>query len=89
MRRRWTYAISVIGYATIAHGIVNIVGYGVDAYMVGFTGAHPGDVIFLDDLASPLSQSLPWLAYGIAVTGVGLWLTAYARNQRRKAATHE
>ena len=45
---------------TVSHGIGNTIGYGVDAYMVGFTGAHPGDVIFLDDLASPLSQSLPW-----------------------------
>jgi hypothetical protein len=79
MRRRWTYAISVIGYVAIAHGIGNTVGYGVDAYMVGLTGAHPGDVIFLDDLASPLSQSLPWLAYGVTVTGVALWLTVYVR----------
>ena len=83
MGRRWTYVISVVGYLAIAHGIANVLGWGGDAYMVGVTGAHPGDVIFLDDLASPLSQSLPWVAYGITVIGVGLWLTAFARNRRR------
>jgi hypothetical protein len=82
--RRWTYAISVVGYAATAHGIANVVRAGVDAYMVGVTGAHPGDVIFLDDFASPLSESVAWLAYGMAAVGAGLWLTAYARNQRRR-----
>ncbi len=84
MGRRWTYVISVVGYLAIAHGIANVLGWGVDAYMVGVTGAHPGDVIFLDDLASPLSQSLPWVAYGITVIGVGsvslqrYWMVAVA-----------
>ena len=48
-------------------GCVHVAFGGIHAYMVSFGRATPGEPIFLDELASPLEESLLQVAIGIAL----------------------
>jgi hypothetical protein len=87
VKRLWPYLMTLLAYGILLYGIALLVGSGVDAYMVGMTGAHPGDVIFMNTLATPLRTSLFWLAIGLLAIGTGLILSRFARVYRRRLLT--
>jgi hypothetical protein len=55
---------------------------GVEAYMVAFGGARPGDMVIGDFPATPLKESLIEVGIGAGIIAVGFFVLRYARRLR-------
>ena len=84
MTRQWSYCLTACAYAAVLYGIAIVAAWVPNAYMVGVDKARPGEAIFLDEVAVPLSQSLAWAALGVLAIGIGLWMSRVARGSRRR-----
>ena len=77
----------VLAFISAAMAVVAVLGClyvvfpGLNAYMVASGRAAPGEPIFLDELALPLSESLSGVATGIALMTVA-WLVRWCIRRR-------
>jgi hypothetical protein len=58
----------------------------IDIYMVGVAGVPPGEPMYVDELAYPISDALVIAAKGIALIVVGSVGGEYARRKLRAAS---
>ena len=82
MVRVWASVLSWAAVPVILYGALFLTAAGVEAYMVAFGGARPGDMVFPDFPATPLKESLIEMGIGAGIIAVGLFARSYARRLR-------
>ena len=83
MVRVWAFVLSwVVAVPVILYGALFLSAAGVEAYMVAFGGARPGDMVIGDFPATPLHESLIEMGIGAVIIAVGFWARRYARRLR-------
>jgi hypothetical protein len=80
--RVWAFVISWAAVLVILYGAVYFAAAGVEAYMVAFGGAKPGDQVIPDFPATPLQESLIQMGIGAGIIAVGFFARRYARRLR-------
>ena len=82
MVRVWAFVLSWAAVPVIFYGALFFTAAGVEAYMVAFGGARPGDMVFPDFPATPVKESLMEMGIGAGIIAVGLFARRYARRLR-------
>ena len=82
MVRVWAFVLSWAAVPVILYGALFFTAAAVEAYMVAFGGARPGDMVFPDFPATPLKESLIEMGIGAGIIAVGLFARRYARRLR-------
>ena len=82
MARVCAFVLSWGAVPVILYGALFGTVAGVEAYVVAFGGAKPGDEVFPGFPATPLSESLIQVGIGAAIMAVGLFARRYARRLR-------
>ena len=82
MARVWASVLSWGAVPMILYGALFFAAAGVEAYMVAFRGARPGDMVFPDFPATPLKESLIGMGIGAGIIAVGFFARRYARRLR-------
>ena len=80
MVRVWAFVLSwVVALPVILYGAGFSVAAAVEAYMVAFRGARPGDEVISGHPAVPLKVSLIQVGIGALIVAVGVLVGLYAR----------
>jgi hypothetical protein len=74
--------LSIVAYPLIIVGIPAVAFSLVDAYMVEIARVPPGEPMFLDEHAYPLSDALLDIGRGIGLLFLGFFSRDYARRKR-------
>ena len=82
MVRVWAFVLSWAAVPVILFGAVFFSAAGVEAYMVAFGGARPGEMVIGDFPATPLQESLIEMGIGAVIIAVGFFARSYARRLR-------
>ena len=83
MVRVWAFVLSwVVALPVILYGAGFSVAAAVEAYMVAFRGARPGDEVISGHPAVPLKVSLIQVGIGAVIVAVGVLVGLYARRLR-------
>ena len=77
--RVWAFVLSWGAVPVILYGALFLAAAGVEAYMVAFGGAKPGDEIIPGSPATPLEESLIQVGIGAAIIAVGFFARRRAR----------
>jgi hypothetical protein len=80
--RVWAFVLSWAAVPVILYGAVYLGAAGVEACMVAFGGAKPGDQAIGDFPATPLNESLIQMGIGAGIIAVGFFARRYARRLR-------
>jgi hypothetical protein len=81
--RVWAFVLSwVVALPVILYGAGFSVAAAVEAYMVAFRGARPGDEVISGHPAVPLKVSLIQVGIGAVIVAVGVLVGLYARRLR-------
>jgi len=80
--RVWALVLSWAAIPVILFGALFAGAAGIEAYMVAFGGARPGDMVIGDFPATPLHESLIETGIGAGIIRVGIWVRSYARRLR-------
>ena len=80
MVRVWAFVLSwVVALPVILYGAGFLIAAAVEAYMVAFRGAQPGDQVIPGHPAVPLKVSLIQVGIGAGIIAAGLLTRMYAR----------
>ena len=80
MVRVWAFVLSwVVALPVILYGAGFSIAAAVEAYMVAFRGAQPGDEVISGHPAVPLKVSLIQVGIGAVIVAVGVLVGLYAR----------
>ena len=83
MVRVWTFLLTwVVALPVILYGAGFSIAAAVEAYMVAFRGARPGDEVISGHPAVPLKVSLIQVGIGAVIVAVGVLVGLYARRLR-------
>ena len=82
MVRVLAFVLSWAAVPVILYGALFGAAAGVEAFMVAFGGARPGDRVIGDFAATPLKESLIQVGIGAGIIAVGLFARRYARRLR-------
>ena len=74
--------LSWVAVAVILYGALFFGAAGVEAYMVAFGGAQPGDTVIADFPATPLKESVIEMGIGAGIIAIGIFAHRYARRLR-------
>jgi hypothetical protein len=78
--RVWAFVLSwVVALPVILYGAGFLTAAAVEAYMVAFRGAQPGDQVIPGHPAVPLKVSLIQVGIGALIVAVGVLVGLYAR----------
>jgi hypothetical protein len=80
--RVWVFVLWWGAVPVILYGALFGIAAGIEAYMVAFGGAKPGDQVIGDFPATPLYESLIQVGIGAGIIAVGLFARRYARRLR-------
>jgi len=80
--RVWAFVLSWGAVPVILYGVLFLAAAGVEAYMVAFGGAKPGDEVIPGFPATPLEESLIQVGIGAVIIAVGFFARRYARRLR-------
>jgi hypothetical protein len=80
--RVWAFLLSWGAVPVILYGALFGASAGVEAYMVAFGGAKPGEEVIPGFPATPLSESLIQVGIGAAIMAIGFFARRYARRLR-------
>jgi hypothetical protein len=81
--RVWAFLLTwVVAFPVILYGALFLTLAGVEAYMVAFRGAQPGDQVIPGHPAVPLKVSLIQVGIGAVIVAVGVLAGLYARRLR-------
>ena len=83
MVRVWAFVLSwLVALPVILYGAGFSIAAAVEAYMVAFRGAQPGDEVISGHPAVPLKVSLIQVGIGAVIVAVGVLVGLYARRLR-------
>ena len=80
--RVWAFVLSWAAVPVILFGALFAAAAGVEAFMVAFGGARPGDMVIGDFPATPLKESFIEMGIGAVIIAVGFFARSYARRLR-------
>jgi hypothetical protein len=80
--RVWAFVLSWAAVPVILFGALFMIAAGVEAFMVAFGGAQPGDMVIADFPATPLHESVIESGIGAGIAVLGFWARRYARRLR-------
>jgi len=81
--RVWAFVLSwLVALPVILYGAGFSIAAAVEAYMVAFRGAQPGDEVISGHPAVPLKVSLIQVGIGAVIVAVGVLVGLYARRLR-------
>jgi len=81
--RVWAFLLTwVVALPVILYGAGFSIAAAVEAYMVAFRGARPGDEVISGHRAVPLKVSLIQVGIGAVIVAVGVLVGLYARRFR-------